>query len=678
MKTAQLKSIILAILIVSLSLFSYAQPNSVVQRSVQGIELSKEIYSYFTEKGFSVEQQDLLPSASTSFPQNLIITLSAKDSLNSNKIWNDSSVETIIFDIPQEFAYDNLENLSNFIKKMDEANLTYSSVFLLSANDNIPALPGMRDDSNLHPNGTKIYTTELGYDDKCAAIIISRKWNSIPSLIPGSNKNIAPLWLVRTIYEKMAESKTNQPSLPPFFSLLYSLNLSQSIPRVDSFMDMGIPAAGIRMATEEDDYETLFSIATELSSLHKENWDRNYLFFTLGGKHFWIPEAATIAISVLVILTVLFVVCFTGIFPSYKSKALLNDIRRSWFIYPIVVALTTLLLHAAQSIFSFYANTNPLMLIGLKIFVSFIIIFPLFIVQTSLNIFISIRAYGFLMVASSILNIFVFTGSNLLLMYFFVAEFLLMLVAEKVKSTPSLIVTLILILTPFLQLLWALTKNTMSYKVAGFVNFSWTQDMFFAMMLFPVLIQLERIFISTDLLSPNKKLKIKNYIITSICAEAALSLVLWVLYGQTSMLIKSSTNSRITPINIQIKDKDFPSLSATISEQEFMELSMRTLTVKSPENVMRYEISIETENGVPIFESNYNYILEANNKISFVIPDFPSDALEIVYSADATQKSKVTVQAYIIVPGDWGNIYKETVTVDTKSLQPGQGTALYE
>ena len=663
MKIALLKSTILPI-ILSLCVFSYAYTASTDESRMIGVELSKEISSFFTEKGYAIEQQDLLPSDSTSFPQNLIIYVSAEEATNSSKNWVDSAIDTIVFDFTQEFAYSNLENLYNFIEKLKRSELSYTAAILLAANDSIPQLPESAGNSKSHPSGTQSYSSRLGYDDKCAAIVVSPSSGEI-SITPGSRTDVAPLWLVRSMHRIISEAgrKTN---LAPWFTLLYSLGLAPENQRVASFMDMGIPAAGISLENNGSDLELLSSIAVELSGLHKENWDRNYLFFMIGEKSFWIPEAVSVTLLVFVIVAVLLVLCLTGVLPTSRSIALKKDIIRSWIFYPLTIAIVTLILHGAQQILSPLAESNPLLLLSLKLFAAFILILVLFILQISFNIMISLGACGFLMIASSVVNIFVFSAVNLISMYIFALEFIVIYISANAKRTTTLVITMFLMLLPFLGLVGTIAQGTLGSKASRFVMFNWPQEVFFAMVIFPPMMQVERIFISTDLLSTNKKLRRRNYIITSLCAEAVLVVSLWALYGYLNVQIRNFTQLKTVPITMEIRERQDQSVSVEVADSEFMELAMRTLTIIPNEDVLRYEVSIETEGGVPIFESNYEYIFDSPNKISFVIPDYPSGRLELIYSTAKSLSSKITVEAYILDMDHRNIIFKDTHTVRTE------------
>ena len=97
-----------------------------------------------------------------------------------------------------------------------------------------------------------------------------------------------------------------------------------------------------------------------------------------------------------------------------------------------------------------------------------------------------------------------------------------------------------------------------------------------------------------------------------------------------------------------------------------MELAMQTLTVSSSEDVIRYEITMESESGVPIFESNYEYILEAPNRINFTIPDFPSGDLEIIYSTAKSSRCTITISAYILDTENRNVIFRDSLVLKTQ------------
>lgn len=640
-----------------------------LQNNLQGVQLSHEIYRYLSDEGFDIEQQELFSSDTTRFPQNLAITISAENEGNSNKKSNDSSkekniVETIVFDIPQEFAYKNLSSLSDFLNGLKDSSLSYRTVVLLSANDSFPDAQGLEKANKNHPSGTDIFTEKLGYDNSYAAILVDQITEERRVLVPGSDKTITPLWLLKNIYEGLKENGFS-PKLTSFFSLSHFFSLAPHHQRLSSFFEKGISSCAVNLDTDSKSYETLLSIAQKLSDEKKDSRDCNYLFFKIGEMDFWVSETSTITFSLFSIIIVLLLICFTGVLPTAKSKALLKDIGRCWFVYPLTIVFVTLVLHGTQSIFSSLAYTSPLLLNTLKIFFTFVLIFFVFLVLAYLNIRISLGAYGFLMVASAVLNIFVFSCISLVLLYFFMIEFFLIFLSQHTKSTAALIATNLLTLIPFLMLLWNILDRAVLDRIKMIGPFTWQIDVLLAMILFPFIMQLVRILISTDLLSQSKKNKTWKLIATIIIAEAAMALVLWIFYAAATYLLNKSLDGKTKSTQMAIKNKDFPTTVIDLKETAFMELSLRTLTVKSPEKVLRYEITIESENAVPIFESNYQYTLEGGNKIRFVIPDQPEGILEIIYSADSTEFSHIQVDTFLL--SDKGDhILKESCYMDTE------------
>ena len=277
MKNTSLKRLISIV-----SLFALIGINKVFAQSesvqLHGTELCESIYGTLSDKGFSVEKQDLIPSDSTSFPQNLTITISAGNSDSDTKKWYDSSINTIIFSFTQEFAFRNLDNLTGFIDKLKMQFLPYDVIILLTANDDFPSLPGLQNNTNLHPTGTVAYLNSIGHvDTTCAIIVSERRGRRERSLTAGGAGDVSPLYLVRTIYECMDRNGWD-PHLPQHFKLLYKLGLALNDVRTSLFLEQDIPSAGLTLENTEEDFKLLSDIAEELGKLHMENWDRHYQF----------------------------------------------------------------------------------------------------------------------------------------------------------------------------------------------------------------------------------------------------------------------------------------------------------------------------------------------------------------------------------------------------------------
>ena len=145
-----------------------------------------------------------------------------------------------------------------------------------------------------------------------------------------------------------------------------------------------------------------------------------------------------------------------------------------------------------------------------------------------------------------------------------------------------------------------------------------------------------------------KKRRKRQYFLYAVISAITLSVLLAILYAITYYLVSDSTRMRRIPFNITMEEKDCPdAIRGFLTETEMQDLTLRELSIVPDKNVMRYDITIESDSGVPILESNYDYILETGERVHFIIPDYPTGPLDLVYSSDAKINLTITADAYI-------------------------------
>ena len=79
-----------------------------------------------------------------------------------------------------------------------------------------------------------------------------------------------------------------------------------------------------------------------------------------------------------------------------------------------------------------------------------------------------------------------------------------------------------------------------------------------------------------------------------------------------------------------------------------MTISARHIIIHTETPVFRYEISVSSSKGIPLYESNYEYVLDEQNYAQFRLPDWPGSDIEIVYSSDEDADSTITLDAYLL------------------------------
>ena len=626
-----------------IALFSVNQTLYAQSAPLEGLALSDYLFDFLSGSGLDVQRQDLSTTDSYNYPQNLTITLSAENENGENKNWLDSSINCIIFAFTQDFASENPDFLLEFIKRLENLSLTYQSVILLCANDtNLDYLV----DNSKHPSGTESFVENMGYDDRTCAIIIDRA-ETKRSITLGEGNEVAPLWLVRTMNDAFEEKGFDSTLL---FTTPLSQKMGLEVPnfRLRPFMQSNIPAAAFALFTEEDDLDILAFTAGKLSQLNRTNWDRHYFYFKVGQEAYWPGEAVFILGFIILSVIILLALSFTTFTGTNRSRALARDIIRSWFLIPMTIVLSTLFLHIVQSVLEGLGVKNPLLFLALKIIITMILLNALYIIQIRLNFFVSLKASGYLMLFVAASNFLIFSSIEITLLYFFFFEYLLYYLAERCRKTTSLIIAFILPIVPIALLLINLLQRSWSPSLMEFLHFSWIRDFILALTLFPPLMQMNRILISIDVFSSEKKYPLKKIITFSFITLFSILLVGLAFYF---------TINAFTPSESKHVQEIHPTITETLEEgildvkretTPFMELTQNEITVSSTEKLIRLSVSLISSNETPIYNSNYEYIPIDGKTGSFTFTDYPAGPVTLSYSTEPDAVYSLDISAYTI------------------------------
>lgn len=623
------------------ALFSVIQPLGAQSQPLEGLALCDYLYDFLTDSGLEVQRQDLSTADSYNYPQNLTITLSAENENRQNKNWLDSSINSIIFSFTQNFAAEKPDFLLEFIERLKKHPLTYECVILLSANDlNLDHLK----DSSRHPSGSESYVENMGYDDRTCAVIINRA-DEKRSITLGEGREVAPLWLVRTMNTAFEKNEIDG-SLVLTSPLSQKMGLEAPDTRLRPFLESNIPAAAFSLFGEDRDLDILEYTATTLSGLNRSNWDRHYLFFKVGQESYWPSEAVFILGFIILSVIILLALSFTTFTGTNRSRAIARDILRSWFLIPMTIVLSTLLLHFNQLILEGFGVKNPLFFLTAKIIITMLALNALYIIQIRLNFFVSIKASGYLMLFVAAINFFIYSSIEVTLLYFFFLEYVLYYIAERCRKTPALILSFIIPIIPVTMLLINLLQKGYSPSLMGFLHFSWLKDFVFALTLFPPLMQMNRIWISMDVFSREKKYPLWKLVVYSLMALLSIIVTGAVFYTVINALTPSSSKKAAESQTMASESLEGGILDVKRETSPFMELTLNEITVTCSERLIRLSVSVTASNDTPIYNSNYEYVPFDEKSGSFTFADYPDGPVSLSYSTEQDAVYSLDISAY--------------------------------
>ncbi len=616
--------------------------------------ISKFLFDTFNNKGFLTEYQGLAPSDPAKFPQNLIINI--LPAANGEEEAPPRNLETVIFAFTQEYAAADIEGFTAFAEQLAGLQLPYTLQILLSANDVNRRLP--RDELSIHPTGAAVFASAISTaSDTSCALVLEEAEGSTHAIHPGGAGDIAPLWLVRTV-KNACNSHGLKSQLPNSAAFLYRLGFVYGSGRVSVFLAQSIPAVGLTIGHTAEDYAVMRTIAAELAEIDSNVWDRHYSYVHIPfvELEFWLNETYFAFCYLLLAGNILFLLCFTTFSRNQKNVAILKDMARVWYLIPLLVLFTTLMLQATQLFFVSVVRRSTLLL-GYKLIAAFMATLLLFVFQQLLNFKVSYQANNFTLLAVCASNIFTFCAIDLSFLFLFFAEYLICYLTKNFKKTLALIGIFLLMLLPFLPAATNIMLTSGPFSLRKFANTSLAGNFFTSCVIFPFQLQFQRILMSMDISSKQSRHSLFRrfaygmiFVAISISAFAAFYFVFANRLLASSMenfrAIFPTTPTRRMPFE---ENESHEYITIAQEEERFMEFKLHHVMINCEDGVkiLRYNISIEAQTEVPLYDCNYNYTISGENKVYLQLPDYPDGDLAIVYSSEQEQTQTISIDTYL-------------------------------
>lgn len=617
------------------TLFLCIVNNYIFSESLTGKELTEKVSEFLTSQNISHSFSPLVSSEDGDFPENITVLIES-----SGEDKNSTSIKNVVFAFTQEHFMEDPNLVFGFISGIKELNLPYNSVILLSACDNNVIF----EESTSLINGTKQFVSSIENIESYCAVCFTIQKGKRKSIFYSGTKEISPLWIINTLNQCTRE---NGISTNPTSSFFYKIKprTSRIDRRTDFFLTEGIPSAGISVT--ESDLNLMLSIAEKTVSSRNDSWDRHYIFTHIGKKVIFFNEASFIFIFILFSTAVLFSLCFSSFFTTSNNFAKLEDLKRTFFLIPAVILLTTLILFFGQFAFSFLKNM-PAVLFGIKLFFTCCLTFLILLIQLHYNFFISYAAFSYQMLIVSAFNIFIFSALDISLMFIFFAEYIILLFVSKRKNKYILSAGFILSLLPFVYLEFKFFSTAHNDVILRFVNSGFSGNVLTALVIFPFQLQWIRLILSFGLTESNST-KNRKTLVKKYSAAIVISLSVLVLMYSLALFISTDAAENST-YNIPLKvNKELPAenFQVQLSKSNFFNLQTNTITIKSEGNIIRYKVQIKNQNSLPVFESNFDYLTDSSGAVSFILPDYPGNNIEIIFTSEKDSISLVEVTAYV-------------------------------
>ncbi|MGP1576352.1 MAG: hypothetical protein ACTTH7_02510 [Treponema sp.] len=520
-------------------------------------------------------------------------------------------------------------------------------------------------------HGTQDLIKSLASYPNPIAVLITAGTHTSAKIIAGTNGNVAPSWLLQSVYNGLRH--TGIPiNFDPNTLLLHKLGWLEDDPALPLYNQADIPSIKIETAADISDFLCLFP--SYLMDSRTIEQDKHYFAFLFRGALVITGEKTIVLIIIGAILTILCWLIMLSFVFGRKNEQHRHDLRILWWIplyFFIVNALgfvigskITELVFALRFLSStemiFYPITALAVKYGIALFFMLIVV--------SLNIRIPLPRnrfiYGFLANTVCACNIFIFSTIDLSFAVFFLIMYLISLAAYQFKNTIIQTMFLIFLYSPLLPFLLHIMNN--SEAVFPFIFALNTQP---AILFIPFDLLLIRLLLSVEKQYGIKQWRLKAQ--AAISTAVLVTLLLWfflmpdkttdihnnfvlmqkITQGQTAIL----KNYNGTQENAALQYRQHADgMSASQVEDSlivggtldnYFERSIGTVSVRSSLKPEAIHVTIESQDGSALFEADQ--LFEKNSKgdkASFVSLPRPEMPFAIRFSGEKDAVLRITVQ----------------------------------
>ena len=539
-----------------------------------------------------------------------------------------------------------LDELSSYIENLKNNPPPLNVKIVLTAGDTSAVrMPGTLRTQSLE--GTDMFLSSLDSSRQYTALILN-----IRSILLARNRNIlitpgipfkaAPSWLLEAI-TKACKEKGIQLKVDGLFIPFYRAGLIQADPKLEAYFNENIPALLIESSSSEI-FEALPAFAKTLSESASKEWDYHYSMIPFGEETIFIPEVVLLIILLATAAISLLYICIVSLFTKKSLSVYIAEVKKSWFLLPMMIIITWILFYAAQLLAKqLYPNWFFHLFAAciLKASLAFLMFSVLTLFHKLIPFSINDYTYAWHLIIICFANLFLFSSLDLSLLLIFSAELLLALIFSKLRHIfPMVLIGFIMIL-PFALMAVAIFTMPRQNILLRFFNASFLENAMIACLIIPVEFAWVRIAARLGIFGKNYKHKHFPYAISvAIFLTASLSAVI---------IFQNSSQQRITfaPAANQ-EQSELDALSFEVSRTKIMNRNRIDFEISSSEMMLKLDIKVMAEDGIAIYDANFPFqSLNGNHEASFILGDYPPNPFLIQFTCENGVPITIEVTAYL-------------------------------
>lgn len=604
------------------------------QELPEGYELSRQVEQILTDNGFSPDREYLRYTGRDLFPYNISLTLN--DGIKTNLR------NTVIVDILQKDFIQNKKQIISTIQNSFSQEIRI--IYLFSVHD-----AGLPSDEELL-SGSEYYASSYPDKDNSCAVSVSFTDSKSSYLNIGSTSTITPLWLARRMARSF-ESTQQDYSMDHILMSLYRMGFVKGDRRLSAYLNSTIPAIGVSL-NSPDALKAIGLFLDTFSPQETYQWDNHYVCIRLPFASLWLGEPFFVICLMIIIFIILFIIVFFS-FVGKNKEINRNKLKQIWYMIPLTLTVSFCSLYLGQ-IFAICVSklgiSSPLILFGIKIIISLFFISCLFAYQEHFKINMDEFVYGYILTVLSIINIFVFSTVDLLLLFVFFVEYILVHISRATTTTKHLIISIVLMILPFVPYIYMLLTLGDTESLKGFTSSTFGTNLLLAAGLFPFDIMWLRILVNISAWQKEKNHDLKKRLFSIAITTTAL---IWIGISFFTLLSLLIPNKSAEKQQFHYVTSEESQISINSSKRKINGLANYQVSINSKEKPLRYKITVTSNTNVPIFDSLYDYKILNRGTSTFLLPDFPPQKLNLVFASEEETNLHLSVEGWFKGKDNW-------------------------
>ena len=570
-------------------------------------------FTYLEKKGLQPQAQLLTAGGTNSLPYNIIVNFSPKDTKSEHNM-------VLLFDLEEAYSYRN--SISPIFEELQQQSFNSTVVFCYSSRLEIPR------DNIIY--GAEVYAHSLNSEGSNDVYIfnLSAKKNAI---IPGSNKNHSPSWMLKDIFDAYSSAKLTEGLPICYISQVADYTFSTDRTLL-AFLELDIPCIKADLKIPEKINEVLSSCIKDYEKSSQKPYDSHTFMFRIFGKRIWLSEFGIInSIIIVIIIGFLFVFCL-GFINKNLKREFWQEISTVWYSLPVIYIFSYCGFFIGKALYKLFVNTQTANytvfgFILIEVSIATLFVSGFFMLNLSLQKKYTTRSLDFLLVIDTFINLVIFTLVDISLFPIFLLIFIVAVISLIFRRNWIHIILFVFLLIPFIPYINTLFTMSDKQSLHALLINSMAQSFLLSLILLPVYLMWLRILNSMKKRYSKKRV----YAIVITAAYFVIMLSLFII-NRFFYSDKKESDRQITIVTLNenlIPEYDF---SLTYSDRSVFDDIIRQIKINSTILPVYTCVKVNSQN--PVLYSENDYILSAQDEAEFLLPLYPSKQLEFNYGTD--------------------------------------------